>query len=310
MELGSRDPPSSQERDRRQMSTIQGPTLPRRRIARELKELRETADLRLEEVARETAVSTSTLSRLENAHGAANALTIRALVDFYKIADTERGRRLVRWAKDGRKPGWWQNFPDAATDNSSLYVAYESQAAVVKVYVIPFMPVLLQAPEYSRVITEAFHPTYSKDQIERLVGFQQRRQQILSRRDNQPPLKLRAILHESCFRQIVGSKEVMRTQLQHLLDVTATYKNVRLQVLPQGAPPHRAMRSVWSHFEYSDELDGDVTIIEPQVGVLTPLEEPSETKQTAQYFAELSHMSLNPSESVDFIQRVVERQFS
>lgn len=293
------------------MSTIQGPTLPRRRIARELKELRETADLRLEEVARETDVSTSTLSRLENAHGSANALTIRALVDFYNLADTERGKRLVRWAKDGRKQGWWQNFPDAATtDNLSLYVAYESQAAVAKLYMIPFMPVLLQAPEYSRVITEAFHPTYSKDQIERLVGFQQRRQQILRRRDDQPPLKLRAILHESCFRQLVGARDVMRTQLQHLLDVAATCKNVRLQVLPQDAPPHTAMRCVWSHFEYPDELDGDVTIIEPHVGVLTPLEEPGEVKKTARYFAELSHMSLNPSESVDFIQGVVERQFS
>jgi hypothetical protein len=255
-------------------------------------------------------VSTSTLSRLENAQGSANALTIRALVDFYNLADTERGKRLVRWAKDGRKQGWWQNFPDAATDNISLYVAYESQAAVVKVYVIPFMPVLLQAPEYSRVITEAFHPTYSNDQVERLVGFQQRRQQILRRRDNQPPLKLRAILHESCFRQLVGSKDVMRTQLQHLLNVAATYKNVRLQVLPQDAPPHRAMRCVWSHFEYSDELDGDVTIIEPQVGVLTPLEEPNEVNKTTRYFAELSHMSLNPRESVKFIQGVIERQYS
>jgi hypothetical protein len=175
---------------------------------------------------------------------------------------------------------------------------------------IPFMPVLLQAPEYSRVITEAFHPTYSNDQVERLVGFQQRRQQILRRRDNQPPLKLRAILHESCFRQLVGSKDVMRTQLQHLLNVAATYKNVRLQVLPQDAPPHRAMRCVWSHFEYSDELDGDVTIIEPQVGVLTPLEEPNEVNKTTRYFAELSHMSLNPRESVKFIQGVIERQYS
>jgi transcriptional regulator with XRE-family HTH domain len=292
------------------MSTIQGPTLPRRRIARELRELRERADLRLEEVARETDVSTSTLSRLENAQGSANALTIRALVDFYNIADTERGQRLVRWAKDGRKQGWWQNFPDAATDNISLYVAYESQAAVVKVYVIPFMPILLQAPEYSRAITEAFHPTYSSAQIERLVRFQQRRQQILRSRDNQPPLKLRAILHESCFRQLVGSRDVMRTQLQHMLDVAATYRNVRLQVLPQSAPPHRAMRCVWSHFEYSDELDGDVTIIEPQVGVLTPLEEPNEVEKTARYFAELSRMSLNTRESVDFIKGMIERQYS
>jgi transcriptional regulator with XRE-family HTH domain len=293
------------------MSTIQGPVLPRRRIAKELKQLRDASNMRLEEVASETEVSTSTLSRLENAQAAANALTIRALVNFYKIADTELGQNLMRWAKDGRKQGWWQDFPEKATEtttaNVTLYVAYESQAAVMKMYMIPFIPVLLQTREYSKAIAERFNPTYSEGEIKALLEFWKCRQQVLTSRADQPPLELRVILDESCLTKFVGSQDVMRNQLKKLLDVTATHRNVELRVLPQSAPPHKAMKGMWTHFEFADPLDEDVAFIESHLVGLTPLEDPRDVKKSATSFTELSDLSLSLEESADLIKRVIDR---
>jgi transcriptional regulator with XRE-family HTH domain len=286
--------------------------IPKRRIARELKLLRESARLNLEEVARRTEVSTSTLSRLENAQGSANALTIRALVDFYDLAGTERGENLKLWAKAGRKQEWWQRFPEATTENINLYVAYESHASAAKLYLIPFLPVLLQTPEYSRAISEAFHPAYSREEVGRLVEFQLRRQEILARRtDGKPPLELHAILHESCLLQSVGSEEVMRSQLLELLAVMPRYPNVKINVLPMNCPAHIATRCSWSIFQYADEIDQDVTLLETHLGLVTQLlEEPSEVTTSAQHFSELLERSLDEQQSLSLIEELIKKRYS
>ncbi len=54
------------------------------------------------------------------------------------------------------------------------------------------------------------------------------RQQILT---GAKPPELRAIVHESVLRHVVGDYALMREQLGHMLDVGAL-KNVTLQVLP------------------------------------------------------------------------------
>jgi transcriptional regulator with XRE-family HTH domain len=292
------------------MSKSSGPTLPRRRIARDLKQLREEQHASLIEVAEKTAVSTSTLSRLENAQGAANKLTILALVDFYKLADTPHGERLLRWAKDGRKPGWWQDFPAEATENTALYVSYETQAAVAKMYVIPFMPVLLQTAEYAKTIAKAFNPKYDEEGLHSLVRFRQRRKQILEGAEGQAPLQLHVVLHESCLAQVVGTRDTMRDQLQHLLDVSADRDNVHLQVLTRDSPPHRAMRCLWSHFEYADPDEGDITFVETHVGLLTPYEDQTSVEQAKIYFSELSEQSLSEEDTVEFIRNVQSERFS
>ena len=290
---------------------VHGPTLPRRRIARELKKLREGKQLSLEDVARGTDVSTSTLSRLENAQGSANTLTIRALVAFYDLDGTERGRRLLRWAKDGRTQGWWQRYPDAAVENTSLYVAYESQASTAKLYSIPFMPILLQTVEYSRALAIGFHPHYGEDEVERLVDFRMKRQRILETSPDKPAVDLRVILHESCLLQVVDSYEVMHDQLQHILDAMADMKKkVSVQVLPLTSPPHIASRCEWSHFEYEDELDPDITLIETHVGLITPLEEPDKVRKSASQFEELSELALTPAESTELIEQVMKDRYS
>jgi len=248
---------------------------------------------------------------LENAQGSANTLTIRALVDFYKLEGTELGKRLLRWAKDGRKQGWWQQYPDAAIENTSLYVAYESQAAVAKLFVIPFLPVLLQTAEYSQALAKAWHPQYSDEEVERLVEFRRRRQQILDATEDRPALDLRVIMHETCLLQIVDSPQVMHSQLQKLLDVMDdTNKKVTLQVLPLSSRPHTASRCVWSHFEYEDELDGDITLIETHVGFITPLEGSEEVRRSAEQFEELSKLAMPEAESADLIRTTMKERYS
>ena len=290
--------------------TPPGPVVPRRRIARELRQLREKHHLRLEELARETEVSTSTLSRLENAQGTANALTIRAIVDYYKIGGTERGKNLIAWARDGRKQGWWQGFPGATVESPNpSYVAYEAQASVARLYVIPFIPALFQTSDYAARLSRDTSPDHTDADIENLLKFRHARQQNMRVRQGQDPLMVNALLHESCLTQTVGSAEIMRDQLQHLLRLTKELKGtVTIRVLPQSARPHPAMRCTWSHFEYSPDVDG-VVWMESLLG-LRAYEDKAYVNQALHDFDELAERSLTVRKSTALIDSVIEQNYS
>lgn len=285
-------------------ATVAGPVVPRRRIARELKILREDHGLRLEQLAEKTDVSTSTLSRLENAQGAANPLTIKALVNFYKIADTELGENLIKWSRDGRKPGWWQGHPGNAQEANPSYIAYESQASEMRMFVIPFLPTLLQTYDYALVLARRLNPDRTDEDIEGMVELRRERKKMLRVRDGQAPLRARIILHEVCLTQVVGSVEVMRAQLSDLLRVIESLRDTLLvQVMERTAPPHRAMQCPWAHFSYPDNV-GSASFIDTHIG-LKLYEDPKQMESVAQDFEELSAQSLDREASIRFIEQVL-----
>ena len=74
-----------------------GPIVPRRRIAAELRRLREERGLTLDQVAGSVLISTSKLSRLENAQGSPQLRDVRDLIREYGLADTPLANELTPW---------------------------------------------------------------------------------------------------------------------------------------------------------------------------------------------------------------------
>jgi len=60
--------------------------------------------------------------------------------------------RLERWVKAAQRRGWWTNFDDQIIEGLDAHLAYEVDAAVERVYTIPFVPVLLQTLDYARAV--------------------------------------------------------------------------------------------------------------------------------------------------------------
>jgi transcriptional regulator with XRE-family HTH domain len=82
------------------------PTVQRRRLASELRKLREAADLTMEQAAGEVKLSKSTLSRIENGQVGVQPRTVAALLKLYGVADADAAG-LVQLARDARQHGWW-----------------------------------------------------------------------------------------------------------------------------------------------------------------------------------------------------------
>jgi transcriptional regulator with XRE-family HTH domain len=286
-----------------------GPLGPRRKIAAVLKQWREESGESLNDVAEALLISTSKLSRLENAEGKPRLRDVRDLVQHYGKEKTPQAGQLPRLVKASEVNGWWTNFDDnVLVEHIRLdtHIAYEADATVERVYTIPFIPIHLQTKAYAAAYYQDLErrPT---DQMPELLQIREKRKEALKHRNGLDPLRLIAVTHECSLRQIVGSAQVMREQLDELL-VRSGEENVALHVFPFSATPAPTMTCMYAYFQYEDpedpeDLEQDVVQIETQDGFLT-IDNPKDVKRYRDAHAELVAAALSEDDSRTLIRSI------
>lgn len=284
------------------MPSVTGPLVPRRRLAAELRRLRDEAHLTLDQVGTELMISTSKLSRLENAQGSPQARDVRDLIRLYGIEGTELADRLLRWVQAGRRQGWWNDYSEEVTRGLDAHLAYESDATVARVYTIPILPALLQTPEYTRAMYKSMEPWHSESALGELIEIRAHRKEALRSREFLPPLEFIAVTHESSVRQQVGSPEVMRSQLDALIELS-TRPNIQLYILPFTAQPMFTCTCMYSYFEYGEETDQDVVHIETHAG-FRHVEDAEDVRRYRRYYDDLVAASLTMDKSRSLIREL------
>jgi Domain of unknown function (DUF5753) len=252
------------------MPPVSGPLGPRRRVAAILSNWRRESGQSLADVKDVTLISTSKLSRLENAEGKPRLRDVRDLIRHFGKEGTPEAGRLERWVKAAEVRGWWTDFSDAVLQNRlDTHLAYEADVAVARVYTLPFVPALLQTDAYTEAVYRDLEHRPDK-QIGELIGLRRGRKEALKQREGLEPLKLVAVTHECTLRQTVGSPAIMRDQLNELL-VRSDDDNVNLYVFPFSAKPTFTMTCMWAYFEYRDpeDLEQDLVQIETPAGFWT-----------------------------------------
>ena len=283
---------------------VTGPLGPRRAIAAALRQLRSESGKSLTDVESDLdhMISTSKLSRLENAQGKPQRRDIRDLISYYGIEGTPLAAKLRRWADAAQRPGWWTFVDDQVLGEEGLdaHLAYEADAAVERAYTLPFVPALLQTADYAAAVFRDMEHR-SEDEIRQLVEVRRRRQEVLSHREGLDPLTLIVVTHESALRQAVGSSAVLRDQLDALLERTRA-PNVSLHVLPFAVVPVFTMTCMYAYFEYrdADNLEQDVVHIETHAGFFT-IEDPSRVA----VYREAHDALVKASLSVDDSRRLI-----
>ncbi|MEU8027101.1 helix-turn-helix transcriptional regulator [Streptomyces sp. NPDC049099] len=210
------------------------PTVGQVVLGRRLLELRERAGLKREDAARVLRVAPATVRRMEMAEVALKIPYLQLLLKAYGVADDE-AELFVQVAEEANRPGWWQRFHDILPGWFSMHVSLEGAASLIRSYEPHFVPGLLQTEDYARAVLRsgAIGQT-SPDDIERHVALRMQRQQLLTRTDAP---RFWAVMDETALRRPVGSPEVMRTQIDKLLEATKL-PHVTLQVAPFASGPH------------------------------------------------------------------------
>ena len=284
---------------------------PRRNIAAALRHLREESGKNLSEVADDLMISTSKLSRLENAQGRPQPRDIRDLIRYYGIEDDPLGASLRRWVTSAQRQGWWTYFDDEVLGSVlggfglDAHISYEADAAVERIYTLPFLPALLQTDEYATAIFRDMEGR-SEDEIVQLLEVRAQRKRVLSSREGMEPLKLVAVTHESALRQAVGSPEIMNAQLDALIDRSKP-SNVSLHVLPFSARPVFTMTCMYAYFEYQGVgMEQDVVHIETHAGYWS-IEDPGQVAKYREAHDALVRSSLSEDDTRRLIKLVRDR---
>jgi transcriptional regulator with XRE-family HTH domain len=272
------------------------PTVRGRRLARELRRLREEQELTLQEVADRLGWSRATVSRLETAQTRPHHGDVSDLLDLYGVTSPDRDA-FITLARETRQRGWWTAYEDVFTGS---YVALEDDASRIRTWDPQLIHGLLQTDAYARAVISAGRMIPDQAEIERRVAARKERQRLL---DRPSAPHLHVIFDEGVIRRPIGGAEIMSGQLDALVTAGTERDNVTIQVLTYGFGEHAGLDGRFTILSYPESADPDIAYVEGTMGNVY-LESTDEIGQHVERFQRITTAALPPDESIQLISHV------
>ncbi|WP_075743737.1 MULTISPECIES: helix-turn-helix domain-containing protein [Actinoalloteichus] len=267
-------------------------------IGVELARFRNAHRLALSEVSARLQMSRAKVGHLETGHQQQSPDDIAAVLKLYgaEQRDIDRLTSLAGRADDAT---WWAAWANLVPDWLKTFVGLEGLAAREFVFEPLIIPGLLQTEAYAEIVT-AGTPRVRADHGERFVGFRMARARRLSEGDH--PLHLHAVIGEAALRLRVGTAEVRRDQLSHLVRM-AELPNVTIQVLRPEDGLHTAMTGQFVVLDfdearsiaYAELHDGSVYV-----------QDPDQVRSYSLVAENLQRVALGPTQSSTLIKSMTE----
>ncbi|GAA3957631.1 helix-turn-helix transcriptional regulator [Actinomadura viridis] len=274
------------------MAVVKTPTLRGRRLALELRRLRERSDLGQAEVARRLSWSRSKISRIEDAATRPTAKDVQGLLQLYGL-DSDRHDAILQLLEDSWQRGWWTAYGDAFTGN---YVLLEDQAPEIRGYETTAVPGLLQTPDYARALIRGVRRVEANE-LDRLVAARIARQAVLERVN---PPDVHFVISESVLRFQIEHADLMRKQVSALWQAAVERPNVTIQILPFTAAIPHALEGPFTLFSFPGDHGLDVGHSEGALGEWYAESEAQLTRLRVA-FAGVCEAALSPAESADWL---------
>jgi transcriptional regulator with XRE-family HTH domain len=272
------------------------PTLRRRELASQLRDLRKQSGRTVEDVARELLCSPPKISRIETGVRPASLRDVRDLCAIYGVDDSLRDR-LMGLAREAKQQGWWNKYEDIAIDR---LIGLEIEAAQVSSYESCVIPWMFQTKEYARAVIRGSLPRIDDHVLDERVAARITRQEIITR---ESPPHFWSLVDESSLRRRVGSNQIMRDQLNGMVDLAAI-PNMTLQVVPFGLGAHPGLDNTFEFLEFQSGQP-PVVYLENMAGGLY-LESASDVDRYKEALMHLRAGALDPESSVSLIEQVRE----
>ncbi|WP_328636250.1 MULTISPECIES: helix-turn-helix transcriptional regulator [Streptomyces] len=239
------------------------PTVLRMILGRRLQERRQGAGASLEDAARALRVTSLTIRRLEKAEVALKPLYVEKLLETYG-ADGQEIEEFVELAERANEPGWWHTYRDVLPNWFSAYVSLEAGARTLRAYEPHYVTGLLQTHAYARAVLRGGFPGESEEDLGRRVDLRLRRQSLLDR-PGAPTLWV--VMEEAVLHRVVGGPEVMREQIDRLLEVSEL-EHVSVDVVPFTAGAHVGACAPFTYFRFEERELPDIVYTEVLSGAM------------------------------------------
>lgn len=273
------------------------PTVQRRRLAGELRRLREGKHLTRHDVAEMLAWSQSKVYKIESALVGAKPRDLVDLMDLYGVDDPAERDRLADRARAASEPGWWRKYRDVISAQYSEYIGLETEAYQVQTYQPLVIPGLFQTEAYARALAVGVYPDEPTGQFDRQVAVRLARQARLFESD---PLRVWAVINEEVLTHIVGNLHVMREQVEWLFKLIEL-PNVNVQFLRTEAGAHPGVNGAFSVLSFAEPTDSDVIYVGGQAGELY-LEDADDVRRCKLALNHLRTRALQPRDAHLFLK--------
>jgi len=272
------------------------PTVRGRRLATELRRLRERTGLTGEEVAHRLGWSGSKVSRIERHRIGVKQPDLRDLLDLYGAAGAHR-EELLALADESKQKSWLEVVTASFAPENAAYFHAEAEAHSIWNWEPQVVPGLLQTPEYARAVMQLWLTMFPGPQKEadRRVEARLVRQQVLTR---DPPLELSVVLDQSVLQRRFGDQAVMHEQLMRLAEASEL-PNVAVRIHLLDTADSSLPTAAFSYMQFPHVHDvpmNDIVSVEHLDGSFY-IEEEEQTFRYRVAFEYLAGKSLDPEQS-------------
>lgn len=233
------------------------PTVLRMILGRRLQERRQGAGVSLEDAAKALRVKPLTIRRLEKAEVGLKPLYVEKLLETYG-AGRQEIEEFVALAEQANEPGWWHAYRDVLPSWFTAYVSLESGAKTLRTYEPHYVTGLLQTYGYARAVLRGGFPNESEEDLDRRVGLRLHRQELL---EGPEAPTLWVVMEEAVLHRVVGGAEVMRKQIDRLLEVSEL-DHISLDVVPFTAGAHVGACAPFTYFRFEEPELPDIVYSE------------------------------------------------
>lgn len=225
---------------------------------------------------------------------------VEALLDLYGVSNEVERKGLLQLCDDIWRKDWWDPHRDDFGKDFINVPWLESRVERICIYQHIIVQGLLQTREYAEaLIRNDAKARTPEDQIQRWIDLRLERQHVLHK---DVPVRLSVVMEELVLQRPVGSSEVLRDQLRHLVDL-ARLDNIDIQVMPTEQGPHSAHHGSFNLYEMPHPYP-DVAYTETVGGALY-IEEPT-VSRIREVWKDLEEGALPPEESIALVKQYME----
>ncbi|HEV7934075.1 MAG TPA: helix-turn-helix transcriptional regulator [Actinomadura sp.] len=281
------------------------PFVRRRRLAAELRALREEKGMTAGRLSQLLHQSRMKVSRLENAHIRPDLAEVMKILDIMGVTG-DKWNEVVRIARDAAERGWWDSFGDAMGPRQRLYADLESGASSIREYNQTAVPGVLQTPEFTWALVDLDRGEGPIGYVpERMAQARLQRQRTVLHLDG-PVYEV--VLDELVVRRLTVPAAVMAAQLAHLIEVASVEPRVTVRVLPFDAPLVGGLlpKSSFTLYTFPDPQDPPMAVVDTAATDIVHTDEPEAARYTGHY-DRLRRAALSPADSLTLLGKVADQ---
>ena len=278
-----------------------GPTVLRIMLGNQLRRLREDSGITPDEAAYEIRGSRSKISRIEHGRVGFKERDVADLLTLYGVTDERMRAGMLALARQANSPGWWAKYSDILPDWFEPYLGLETAASLIRSFELQFVHGLFQTEDYAHAVTALGHGSASTDETERRVSLRMRRHEVLTCAD---PPRVWFVIDEAALRRPIGGRQVMRTQLNHLLEAAAL-PHVTIQVVPFRRGGHAAAGGSFTILRFAAPDLPDVVYLEHLTSALY-LDDRRDVDHYMEVMNLLSAEAHTPAATTRFIKEIIQ----